>query len=78
MYFSGDSEGDDTAGSADAVSPSLVGSDRTLHEVILAEKLDFEAKLERTERRKQWLKANQQLLRTLLSYRSVIVGQILM
>jgi len=35
--------------------------------------LDFEAKQVRTARRKQWLKANQQLLRTLLSY-SVLHG----
>ncbi|XP_069136751.1 dmX-like protein 2 [Argopecten irradians] len=40
----------------------------TLHEVILAEKMDFEAKLERMARRKQWLRSNQQLLRTLASY----------
>ncbi|ELU10253.1 hypothetical protein CAPTEDRAFT_201231 [Capitella teleta] len=45
----------------------------TLHEVILAEKMDFEAKLKRMARRKQWLKAHQQLLRTLLSY-SVLHG----
>ena len=45
----------------------------TLHEVIMAEKLDFEAKLERMARRKQWLKAHQQLIRTLLSY-SVLHG----
>lgn len=40
----------------------------TLHEVILAEKMNFEAKLERMGRRKQWLKNHQQLLRTLVSY----------
>ncbi len=48
-------------------------SKATLHEVILAEKMDFDAKLDRTARRKEWLKANQQLLRTLLSY-SVLHG----
>ena len=36
---------------------------RTLHEVILAEKMDFEAKLRRMAKRKQWLTTNQQLLR---------------
>ena len=36
----------------------------TLHEIIMAEKLDFEAKLQRMAKRKQWLKAHQQLLRT--------------
>ena len=40
----------------------------TLHEVILAEKMDFEAKLDRMARRKQWLQHNQQLLRTLVAY----------
>ncbi len=40
----------------------------TLHEVMMAEKADFEAKVQRAVRRKQWLKANQTLLRTLLSY----------
>ncbi|VDI15898.1 Hypothetical predicted protein [Mytilus galloprovincialis] len=40
----------------------------TLHEVILAEKMDFQSKLERMANRKQWLKTHQQLLRTLASY----------
>ena len=40
----------------------------TLHEVMMAEKADFEAKVQRAVKRKQWLKANQTLLRTLLSY----------
>ena len=40
----------------------------TLHEVILADKVDLEAKLDRMARRKQWLKSNQQFLRTLISY----------
>ena len=38
----------------------------TLHEVMMAEKADFEAKVERATKRKAWLKANQTLLRTLL------------
>ncbi len=42
-------------------------------QVILAEKMDFEAKLQRMARRKTWLRAHQQLLRTLLSY-SVLHG----
>ncbi|CAG0879086.1 unnamed protein product [Darwinula stevensoni] len=52
---------------------SLSGSDMqpTLHEILLADKLDFEAKLKRAARRKEWLKANQPLLRTLLSYCSL-------
>ena len=40
----------------------------TLHEVMMAEKEDFEVKVKRAQRRKQWLKANETLLRTLLSY----------
>ncbi|KAK3861276.1 hypothetical protein Pcinc_032726 [Petrolisthes cinctipes] len=44
----------------------------TLHEVIQQEKLEFEEKMERAARRKRWLLANQQLLRTLLSYCSLL------
>ena len=40
----------------------------TLHEVMMAEKVDFEAKVQRALKRKRWLKANETLLRTLLSY----------
>ncbi|GFU53274.1 dmX-like protein 2 [Trichonephila clavipes] len=43
----------------------------SLHEILLADKMDFEAKLQRSSRRKQWLKANEALLRTLLSYCSL-------
>ena len=46
----------------------------TLHEVLLAEKADFEAKVERATKRKAWLTANQTLLRTLLSYCSLRGG----
>uniref|UniRef100_T1IMB2 RAVE complex protein Rav1 C-terminal domain-containing protein n=1 Tax=Strigamia maritima TaxID=126957 RepID=T1IMB2_STRMM len=47
------------------------GENPTLHEILLADKLDFEAKLHRAEKRKHWLKANETLLRTLLSYCSL-------
>merc|ERR1719319_1448964 len=40
----------------------------SLHQVILTEKVDFEARLLHAARRKRWLLANQTLLRTLLSY----------
>ncbi|XP_052793147.1 dmX-like protein 2 isoform X3 [Mya arenaria] len=40
----------------------------TLHEVILSEKLDLDAKMERMGHRKQWLRQNSQLLRTLVAY----------
>lgn len=43
----------------------------TLHEILLQEKQDFEAKVHRAARRKRWLKANETLLRTLLSYCSL-------
>ena len=44
------------------------GRKPTLHEVMLAEKADFEVKVKRAAKRKEWLRANQTLLRTLLSY----------
>lgn len=43
----------------------------TLHEILLQEKQDFDAKVQRAARRKKWLKANETLLRTLLSYCSL-------
>ncbi|GLV44690.1 Rabconnectin-3A [Carabus blaptoides fortunei] len=43
----------------------------TLHEILIQEKLDFEAKVQRAARRKRWLRANETLLRTLLSYCSL-------
>ncbi|XP_059222460.1 dmX-like protein 2 [Stomoxys calcitrans] len=43
----------------------------TLHEILLHEKHDFEAKVMRAAKRKKWLKANETLLRTLLSYCSL-------
>ncbi|XP_060524786.1 dmX-like protein 2 isoform X2 [Cylas formicarius] len=43
----------------------------TLHEILVQEKLDFEAKVQRAAKRKRWLRANETLLRTLLSYCSL-------
>ncbi|XP_055600710.1 dmX-like protein 2 isoform X3 [Uranotaenia lowii] len=43
----------------------------TLHEILIQEKQDFEAKVQRAAKRKRWLKANETLLRTLLSYCSL-------
>ncbi|XP_037074654.1 dmX-like protein 2, partial [Pollicipes pollicipes] len=52
--------------------PCFPGDRRpTLHDVLLTDKMDFETKLQRATRRKTWLKANQALLRTLLSYCSL-------
>ena len=64
--------GDDTITDRSFLRRSSIRSDSsykpTLHEIILAEKMDFEAKLDRMSRRKHWLKTNQQLLRTLASF----------
>ncbi|KAF5272292.1 hypothetical protein FQR65_LT04949 [Abscondita terminalis] len=43
----------------------------TLHEILIQEKLDFEAKVLRAANRKRWLRANETLLRTFLSYCSL-------
>lgn len=43
----------------------------TLHEILIQEKLDFEAKVQRAAKRKRWLRANETLIRTLLSYCSL-------
>ncbi|XP_026671187.1 dmX-like protein 2 isoform X4 [Ceratina calcarata] len=58
-------------GMVDDVPPSKPGEQPTLHEILVAEKLDFEAKVQRAAKRKKWLKANETLLRTLLSYCSL-------
>ncbi|XP_063931709.1 dmX-like protein 2 isoform X3 [Zophobas morio] len=47
------------------------GTRPTLHEILVQEKLDFEAKVQRAAKRKRWLRANEILLRTLLSYCSL-------
>lgn len=43
----------------------------SLHEILMADKEDFESKMERCRRRKNWLMANEALLRNLLSYCSL-------
>ena len=67
--------GEETQAEDERMSLSMIEANAksSLHEIIMAEKMDFEAKLERMARRKQWLKAHQQLIRTLLSY-SVLHG----
>uniref|UniRef100_A0A0P5RMU8 DmX protein 2 n=1 Tax=Daphnia magna TaxID=35525 RepID=A0A0P5RMU8_9CRUS len=52
-------------------NPTTADEPVTLHEILLAEKLDLEAKVKRTNRRRRWLKANELLVRTLLSYCSI-------
>ncbi|KAH7963093.1 hypothetical protein HPB52_019556 [Rhipicephalus sanguineus] len=56
--------GRDRANTADGTQPGAP----SLHAILVADKQDFEAKLVRAARRKLWLKANEALLRTLLSY----------
>ncbi|KAH7643602.1 dmx-like protein [Dermatophagoides farinae] len=46
----------------------------SLHEILLADKEDFQSKLERCHRRKQWLSTNEALLLNLLSYCSLHGG----
>uniref|UniRef100_A0A182QT69 RAVE complex protein Rav1 C-terminal domain-containing protein n=1 Tax=Anopheles farauti TaxID=69004 RepID=A0A182QT69_9DIPT len=81
-YSTGDSENtaieDTTAVVTDAVdrdtpvlSNKFPHDKPTLHEILIQEKQDFEAKVQRAARRKRWLKANETLLRTLLSYCSL-------
>lgn len=71
-----DEETTDMAKSSISQCSSYAGQDTdkpTLHEVLLAEKMDFDAKLQRMQKRNEWLKMNQHLLRTLLCY-SVLHG----
>ncbi|XP_040162057.1 dmX-like protein 2 isoform X4 [Anopheles arabiensis] len=80
-YSTGDSENtaiEDTTTNAEAMdrdTPVLANKFQhdkpTLHEILIQEKQDFEAKVQRAARRKRWLKANETLLRTLLSYCSL-------
>ncbi|XP_066592575.1 dmX-like protein 2 [Prorops nasuta] len=58
-------------GMMDDIPTYRPGEQPTLHEILVAEKLDFEAKVQRAAKRKKWLKANETLLRTLLSYCSL-------
>ncbi|XP_055535273.1 dmX-like protein 2 isoform X2 [Wyeomyia smithii] len=79
-YSSGDSdntaiEDNNNADALDKDTPVLSNKFQhdkpTLHEILIQEKQDFEAKVQRAARRKRWLKANETLLRTLLSYCSL-------
>ncbi|XP_036319807.1 dmX-like protein 2 [Rhagoletis pomonella] len=63
---------DPTLNESNPNSTSIVLSEKpTLHEILMQEKYDFEAKVFRAAKRKRWLKANETLLRTLLSYCSL-------
>lgn len=79
-YSSGDSENvaiedSSTLEAIDRETPVLSNKffheKPTLHEILIQEKQDFEAKVQRAAKRKRWLKANETLLRTLLSYCSL-------
>jgi len=50
----------------DDVPPYKPGEQPTLHQILVAEKLDFEAKVQRAVKRKKWLKG--ELLRNLFLY----------
>lgn len=63
--------GPETAPAAATAEPGTTATAPTLHEILVADKQDFEAKLVRAAKRKLWLKANEALLRTLLSYTSL-------
>lgn len=80
-YSTGDSEnikiGEDFSSDANQNETPLMtnkfqSNERpTLHEILMQEKQDFEAKVQRAAKRKRWLKSNETLLRTLLSYCSL-------
>ncbi|XP_018562526.1 dmX-like protein 2 isoform X2 [Anoplophora glabripennis] len=55
----------------DGAGTEISSAKPTLHEILVQEKLDFEAKVQRAAKRKRWLRANETLLRTLLSYCSL-------
>ena len=74
LYPAGTAEDEPALSSSTAPPPPTSSDVPTLHEVILAEKMDFEAKRVRNTRRKKWLQSNQQLLRTLLSYSVLHLG----
>lgn len=59
-------EEDDLVSQKSSSGPDVAS--RALHETILAEKLDLDAKLNRMARRRKWLKAHEQVLSTLLGY----------
>lgn len=46
----------DEGGMVDDVPPYKPGEQPTLHQILVAEKLDFEAKVQRAAKRKKWLK----------------------
>lgn len=71
---SGNESGDPDADNRDKeMNASICPSTErpTLHEILMQDKQDFEAKVMRAAKRKRWLKANETLLRTLLSYCSL-------
>lgn len=64
MPVAGSSDGDEDEPSllpaipANFKPPIATDEPVTLHEILLAEKLDLEAKVKRTNRRRRWLKGN--------------------
>ncbi len=65
-------EDDTTQNETPLMANKFQHNDRpTLHEILMQEKQDFEAKVQRAAKRKRWLKTNETMLRTLLSYCSL-------
>lgn len=52
----------------DDVPPYKPGEQPTLHQILVAEKLDFEAKVQRAAKRKKWLKGelNESIVESLI------------
>ena len=62
----------DEGGMIDEVPPTYrPGEQPTLHEILVAEKLDFEAKVQRAAKRKKWLKGDLLFLNQLILHYKV-------
>lgn len=55
----------------DDASSSMAGEESQLHEQVVEDQRSFQAKVARINRRKEWLRCNELLLRTFLSYCSL-------
>lgn len=58
----------------DDVQPYRPGEQPTLHEILVADKLDFEAKVQRAVKRKKWLKGEIISLFLIISYIAVLLN----
>lgn len=55
----------------DAYPPYKPGEQPTLHQILVAEKLDFEAKVQRAAKRKKWLKGEFIISPFIISFQSL-------